>query len=106
MHFIEASARSFQWMTKVLLEESKLIRLKQKSKRNEIYSIVLQNLSLSFSHFLFFLRDFGLRNGLHQTSFEADRYLSNVNGNGEVEMGKVKDEEGKWKHDNEILQVQ
>lgn len=60
----EASARSFQWMTKrLLLEEKspKLIRLRQKIvKEMESIQQSLQNLFFSRSFFLFFRRNLGL----------------------------------------------
>lgn len=49
-------------------------------------------------------RDFALRIGLFQRLFEADRCFSNVNRSGEVKIEKVKDEKGKCKHYNGILQ--
>lgn len=70
----------------------------------------IQQLHQNLSSFLFCsfpFRDFGLGSGLYQTSFEADnvRYLSKINGSGEVEVGRVKDGKGKCKYDSEILQV-
>ena len=76
-------------------------------------STVFFKIDLCFFHLLFFLSFYlsifyffnrlGFRNGL-QTSYEADRHLSNVNGNVEVELGKVKNGEGNCKQDK-ILQV-
>lgn len=58
MHVIEASARSFQWMTKVLLEEKSQINKTQTEGVKEMESIQqsLQNLFRSFFLSFFFFR--------------------------------------------------
>lgn len=103
MHFIEASARSFQGMTK----RSQKRRAKINKTQGEALKKKVKSIQQLFQNLFFVLffkeKDSGLRIGLFQRSFETNRNISNVNETGEVEI--VKDEKRKCKPDNEIYKL-